>query len=184
MPARNSRPPYLENRKPFLLSEVISTTICPLIEIAYDLNPRLNDFGVALMSTSPEDATAECQLDSSRSSLLGSSNGSQQAPAKEPGDKPTAPIEKTISCVSCRKRKLKCDRVKPKCSTCTRLRHECEYPERRRNLGSKRRNMKELEARLGAPFRGQLAGTMLTSSSPGRNTTRSRDYQGFLSICC
>lgn len=24
------------------------------------------------------------------------------------------PIEKTISCVSCRKRKLKCDRVKPK----------------------------------------------------------------------
>ncbi|CAD6505332.1 BgTH12-00823 [Blumeria graminis f. sp. triticale] len=56
--------------------------------------------------------------------------------------------EKTISCVSCRKRKLKCDRVKPKCGTCTRLRHECEYPERRRNLGSKRRNIKELEARL------------------------------------
>jgi hypothetical protein len=64
-------------------------------------------------------------------------------------DKATAPIEKTISCVSCRKRKLKCDRVKPKCGTCSRLRHECEYPERRRNLGSKRRNMKELEARLG-----------------------------------
>lgn len=57
--------------------------------------------------------------------------------------------EKTISCVSCRKRKLKCDRIKPKCGTCSRLRHECEYPERRRNLGSKRRNMKELEARLG-----------------------------------
>jgi hypothetical protein len=57
--------------------------------------------------------------------------------------------EKTISCVSCRKRKLKCDRIKPKCGTCTRLRHECEYPERRRTLGSKRRNMKELEARLG-----------------------------------
>ena len=56
--------------------------------------------------------------------------------------------EKTISCVSCRKRKLKCDRVKPKCGTCTRLRHECEFPERRRNVGSKRRNIKELEARL------------------------------------
>jgi Fungal Zn(2)-Cys(6) binuclear cluster domain len=60
----------------------------------------------------------------------------------------TKPPEKTISCVSCRKRKLKCDRVKPKCGTCTRLRHECEFPERRRNQGSKRRNIKELEARL------------------------------------
>lgn len=56
--------------------------------------------------------------------------------------------EKTISCVSCRKRKLKCDRVKPKCGTCTRLRHECEFPERRRNQNTKRRNIKELEARL------------------------------------
>jgi hypothetical protein len=59
------------------------------------------------------------------------------------------PVEKTISCVSCRKRKLRCDRVKPQCGTCVRLRHECEFPERRRNTGSKRRNMKELEARLG-----------------------------------
>ncbi|TVY75878.1 Citrinin biosynthesis transcriptional activator ctnR [Lachnellula suecica] len=60
----------------------------------------------------------------------------------------TKAAEKTISCVSCRKRKLKCDRLKPKCATCVRLRHECEYPERRRNLGSRRRNMKELEERL------------------------------------
>ncbi|CAG8962358.1 hypothetical protein HYFRA_00014155 [Hymenoscyphus fraxineus] len=58
------------------------------------------------------------------------------------------PLEKTIACVSCRKRKLRCDRVKPQCATCTRLGHDCEYPERRRNLGAKRRNMKELEARL------------------------------------
>ncbi|KHJ31549.1 putative fungal specific transcription factor domain-containing protein [Erysiphe necator] len=60
-------------------------------------------------------------------------------------------LEKTISCVSCRKRKLKCDRIKPKCGTCVRLRHECEYPERRRNLGAKRARSskeKEIEARL------------------------------------
>ena len=38
--------------------------------------------------------------------------------------------------------------MKPKCGTCTRLRHDCEFPERRRNLGTKRRNIKELEARL------------------------------------
>ncbi|KAE8454281.1 hypothetical protein EG329_005206 [Mollisiaceae sp. DMI_Dod_QoI] len=76
------------------------------------------------------------------------------------------PIEKTISCVSCRKRKLKCDRIKPKCGTCTRLRHDCEYPERRRNLGSKRRNMKELEARLAQ------VETQLVSEQIKANTTQ------------
>lgn len=88
----------------------------------------------------------------------------QPGPAK--GGDGKAP-EKTISCVSCRKRKLKCDRTKPQCSTCIRLRHECEYPERRRNPGSKRRNMKELEARL-AQVETQLVGEKLaaTQSSP------------------
>jgi hypothetical protein len=85
------------------------------------------------------------------------------------------PPEKTISCVSCRKRKLKCDRVKPKCGTCTRLRHECEFPERRRNQGSKRRNIKELEARL-AQVETQLISeskqnaTAQTTSVPGGET--------------
>jgi hypothetical protein len=85
------------------------------------------------------------------------------------------PPEKTISCVSCRKRKLKCDRVKPKCGTCTRLRHECEFPERRRNVGSKRRNIKELEARL-AQVETQLISeskqtvTAQTTSIPGGET--------------
>ncbi|RDL34407.1 Uncharacterized protein BP5553_07535 [Venustampulla echinocandica] len=73
------------------------------------------------------------------------SNDSGSGPATGASGK--AP-DKTISCVSCRKRKLRCDRIKPKCGTCERLCHECEYPERRRNPGSKRRNMKELEARL------------------------------------
>ncbi|QSZ29267.1 hypothetical protein DSL72_003779 [Monilinia vaccinii-corymbosi] len=66
-----------------------------------------------------------------------------------PGEGKEKGAEKTISCVLCRRRKLKCDRVKPKCGTCGRLSRECEYPERRRNTGgAKRRNMKELEARL------------------------------------
>lgn len=73
-----------------------------------------------------------------------------QYPAVSTGNERIAAAEKTISCVSCRGRKLKCDRVKPKCGTCTRLRHNnCEYPERRRNAGTRRRNMKDLEARLG-----------------------------------
>jgi hypothetical protein len=83
--------------------------------------------------------------------------------------------EKTISCVSCRRRKLKCDRVKPKCGTCIRLRHECEYPERRRNLGSRRRNMKELEERLGTSIWLRSKGVYgITLSSSGRDKTRCR----------
>ena len=98
------------------------------------------------MSTSSEDGVAD-PTSGGTSSTHGSAQ--QSGPSKGGDDKVPAPAEKTISCVSCRKRKLKCDRIKPKCGTCSRLRHECEYPERRRNLGSKRRNMKELEARLG-----------------------------------
>ena len=123
------------------------------ISIPCGFKHPLTDLNAVAMSGSPEDTTAECLPESSRSSLSASSNGPQQS-KERPGtadDKLNAPIEKTISCVSCRKRKLKCDRVKPKCGTCTRLRHECEYPVRRRNMGSKRRNMKELEARLGTP---------------------------------
>jgi hypothetical protein len=74
--------------------------------------------------------------------------------------------EKTISCVSCRKRTLKCDRVKPKCGTCTRLRHECEFPERRRNQGSKRRNIKELEARLAQVETQLITESKQTASAP------------------
>ncbi|TGO07359.1 hypothetical protein BTUL_0288g00080 [Botrytis tulipae] len=93
------------------------------------------------MSTSPEQ---EASVSSSNDATTPQNNPTTttSGEVKEKG------AEKTISCVSCRRRKLKCDRVKPKCGTCGRLRHECEYPERRRNIGAKRRNMKELEARL------------------------------------
>jgi hypothetical protein len=75
----------------------------------------------------------------------------QNSPFSAGNDGSAAAAEKTISCISCRGRKLKCDRVKPRCGTCTRLRHHnCEYPERRRNVGTRRRNMRDLEARLGA----------------------------------
>ncbi|KAK8113673.1 hypothetical protein PG999_005742 [Apiospora kogelbergensis] len=54
-----------------------------------------------------------------------------------------------LACVTCRARKLKCNRVKPACSRCVRVRGECVYPESRRKPAFKRRNVKELEARLG-----------------------------------
>lgn len=54
-----------------------------------------------------------------------------------------------LACVSCRARKLKCDRTKPACARCVKIQHECLYPESRRKPTFKRRNVKELEARLG-----------------------------------
>ena len=97
------------------------------------------------MSATFEEGRADPSPSTSDDGPADGRGGEAQASSTGDGKAP----EKTISCVSCRKRKLKCNRIKPKCGTCTRLRHECEYPERRRTLGSKRRNMKELEARLG-----------------------------------
>lgn len=54
-----------------------------------------------------------------------------------------------LSCVTCRARKLKCDRGKPICARCTKVKTECVYPESRRKPAFKRRNVRELEARLG-----------------------------------
>jgi hypothetical protein len=54
-----------------------------------------------------------------------------------------------LACVSCRARKLKCDRTKPACTRCVKVKNECVYPESRRKPTFKRRNVKELEARLG-----------------------------------
>ncbi|KAL7795775.1 binuclear zinc transcription factor [Trichoderma ceciliae] len=53
-----------------------------------------------------------------------------------------------LACVSCRARKLKCDRTKPACTRCVKVKNECLYPESRRKPTFKRRNVKELEARL------------------------------------
>lgn len=55
-----------------------------------------------------------------------------------------------LACVSCRARKLKCDRAKPSCTRCTKVDNECLYPESRRKPTVKRKNVKELEARLGS----------------------------------
>src|SRR5687767_14024853 len=56
-----------------------------------------------------------------------------------------------LACVSCRARKLKCDRTKPACARCTKVNNECVYPESRRKPTFKRRNVRELEERLGMP---------------------------------
>ncbi|KAI0597688.1 fungal-specific transcription factor domain-containing protein [Biscogniauxia sp. FL1348] len=53
-----------------------------------------------------------------------------------------------LSCVECRTRKLKCDKAKPICTRCAKASAECVYPESRRKPTFRRRNVRELEARL------------------------------------
>ncbi|KAL2199700.1 fungal-specific transcription factor domain-containing protein [Corynascus similis CBS 632.67] len=68
-----------------------------------------------------------------------------EAPA---GGNSSVPKPKRLACMICRKRKLKCDGIKPSCSTCSRLGHNCAYDEVRRKSGPKRGYVKALEERL------------------------------------
>lgn len=56
----------------------------------------------------------------------------------------------SLSCVTCRSRKLKCDRVRPVCTRCQRADGgtQCVYPESKRRPTFKRRNVRDLEDRL------------------------------------
>lgn len=63
-------------------------------------------------------------------------------------DNSSVPKPKRLACMICRKRKLKCDGVRPSCSTCSRLGHMCAYDEQRRKSGPKRGYVKALEERL------------------------------------
>lgn len=71
----------------------------------------------------------------------------EDGPSQEPSGGGQTGSE-ILSCVSCRVRKLKCDRTKPRCKRCEKSNAECVFPESRRKPAFKRRNVKELEARL------------------------------------
>ncbi|KAI2616575.1 hypothetical protein GGR54DRAFT_609738 [Hypoxylon sp. NC1633] len=84
------------------------------------------------------------------------SQGADNSPTADTSPPPAAPNQsngsvprpKRLACMICRKRKLRCDGVKPSCSTCTRLGHACAYDEVRRKSGPKRGYVKALEERL------------------------------------
>jgi len=59
----------------------------------------------------------------------------------------------------------KCDRTKPACTRCTKAGVDCLYPESRRKPAFKRRNVKELEERLGM-FRLALPAQLPTTIDP------------------
>ncbi|KAK0730608.1 fungal-specific transcription factor domain-containing protein [Lasiosphaeris hirsuta] len=75
-------------------------------------------------------------------------DGDQAATDSAARGNSSVPKPKRLACMICRKRKLKCDGIKPSCSTCSRLGHTCAYDEVRRKSGPKRGYVKALEERL------------------------------------
>jgi hypothetical protein len=71
---------------------------------------------------------------------------------------------KRIACVLCRKRKLRCDGLRPTCSTCRRLSHDCAYDEVRKKSGPKRGYVKLLEQRLRASAHNYVPISSLTNN--------------------
>ncbi|KAK7745387.1 hypothetical protein SLS53_002883 [Cytospora paraplurivora] len=106
------------------------------------------------MSTSPEgdtamDGTGEAgDTVTVRVNGSGSSNGESNLAPTHPPNNSDVPKPKRLACMICRKRKLRCDGNRPRCSTCKRLGHECAYDEVRRKSGPKRGYVKALEERL------------------------------------
>lgn len=78
-------------------------------------------------------------------------NGEPSVATAHPPRNADVPKPKRLACMICRKRKLRCDGNRPRCSTCTRLGHDCAYDEVRRKSGPKRGYVKALEERLSAP---------------------------------
>ncbi|KGQ03050.1 hypothetical protein BBAD15_g11742 [Beauveria bassiana D1-5] len=82
-------------------------------------------------------------------------------------DNSSVPKPKRLACMICRKRKLKCDGLRPSCSTCSRLGHSCAYDEQRRKSGPKRGYVKALEERL------KQVETLLKTQEPSQSAQSS-----------
>lgn len=86
----------------------------------------------------------------------GNDNGESSLASAHPPNNADVPKPKRLACMICRKRKLRCDGNRPRCSTCKRLGHDCAYDEVRRKSGPKRGYVKALEERLSAHHPHQL----------------------------
>ncbi|GAA5968027.1 hypothetical protein JCM21900_002101 [Sporobolomyces salmonicolor] len=93
------------------------------------------------------------------------------------------PLKRGSACMLCRKRKLRCDGIRPKCGTCLRLNHDCVYgdpahekmAERQRELEDRVRTLEsELEhyRRGGTPAPGMMNGHPYSSFPPPSSTGR------------
>lgn len=99
--------------------------------------------------TSPSDESSNGQASRAQNANCDADATAATIQAEIPiPDNSSVPKPKRLACMICRKRKLKCDGVRPSCSTCSRLGHMCAYDEQRRKSGPKRGYVKALEERL------------------------------------
>ncbi|KAH6988891.1 fungal-specific transcription factor domain-containing protein [Ilyonectria sp. MPI-CAGE-AT-0026] len=56
--------------------------------------------------------------------------------------------EKSLSCSSCRQKKIKCDKIQPLCTPCARASRPCVFPARKRYLRHRRGARRDLSTRL------------------------------------
>ena len=93
-----------------------------------------------------------------------------------PGEESTTK-PKRIACLVCRKRKLRCDGIRPSCGNCSRLGHDCGYTDVRRKSGPRRGYVKELEARLRKTIHG-ICATVIYKKQIKSSTNSERKIMG------
>ncbi|GAA6002603.1 hypothetical protein JCM5350_005700 [Sporobolomyces pararoseus] len=57
----------------------------------------------------------------------GGVNSNNKSNAARKNRNAAPPLKRGNACMLCRKRKLRCDGIRPKCGTCARLSHDCVY---------------------------------------------------------
>lgn len=62
---------------------------------------------------------------------------------------PPSRISTGVACEECRRRKSKCDRIRPQCGTCEDIGAACVFPEKRMQRGPKKGQMNALRTRIG-----------------------------------
>ncbi|KUI54125.1 hypothetical protein VP1G_01377 [Cytospora mali] len=126
------------------------------------------------MSTSPDADTAMDGFAEAGDTVTvqadGNANGESASTSKHPPNNADVPKPKRLACMICRKRKLRCDGNRPRCSTCKRLGHDCAYDEVRRKSGPKRGYVKALEERLK-----QVETLLKTQEPPAASKTAAND---------
>ncbi|KAK3320316.1 binuclear zinc transcription factor [Cercophora scortea] len=82
---------------------------------------------------------------------------------------PEAPRSVSLSCYGCRTRKAKCDRIWPRCGRCLKQGESCVYPGSRQSHVGKRKQVRDLEAKLGQ-LEDQLQNLKESQGVPGNPT--------------
>ncbi|KAI5463029.1 fungal-specific transcription factor domain-containing protein [Mariannaea sp. PMI_226] len=126
------------------------------------------------MTGSPENGTGTTGQKRARSPNTEGDDATAQHDLLQ--DNSSVPKPKRLACMICRKRKLKCDGLRPSCSTCSRLGHVCAYDEIRRKSGPKRGYVKALEERL------KQVETLLKTQDPPNASSSNNQPKGLSSM--